>query len=149
VNFYLVRHGDALSATENPQRPLSFDGRRRVEQTARLALERNTRVSIIYHSGILRASETAEILAEHLKPAPRLAPLSCLLPEDDPAIIKAELDSAGDPVLLVSHLPFLSRLAGLLLSGDPECPAVEFFPATMVCCARSATGWKIGWRVAP
>jgi phosphohistidine phosphatase len=148
VNFYLVRHGDALSATENPQRPLSSDGRRHVELTARCALERSINVSVIYHSGILRAKETAEILAKQMSVA-TVAELSGLLPEDDPAIVKAELDAAVGSLLLVGHLPFMSRLAGLLINGDPERPAVEFFPATMVCCARSATHWKISWVFAP
>jgi phosphohistidine phosphatase len=149
VNFYLVRHGDALTAAENPQRPLSPGGRRDVEQTARLALERGIEVSVIYHSGILRAKETAEILAKHIVSVATVAELCGLLPEDDPAIVKAELDSAGESILLVGHLPFLGRLAGLLVNGDPERPAAEFFPATMVCCARDATEWKILWQVAP
>ena len=148
MNFYLVRHGDALSATENPQRPLSSDGRRHVEQTVRLALERSVQVPVIYHSGILRAKETAEILAKQMSIA-TVAELSGLLPEDDPAIVKADLDAAADSILLVGHLPFMSRLAGLLIHRDPERPAVEFFPATMVCCARTATHWSIRWVIAP
>lgn len=147
MNLYLVRHGDAVSAAENPQRPLSSEGRRRVEQTARLALERKVQVSAIYHSGVLRAQETAEILAEHVKPASGTAQLSGLLPEDDPAAVRAEIDLATAPILLVGHLPFMSRLAGLLVSGDPEQAVVEFFPATMVCFDKSAARWKISWRI--
>lgn len=148
MNFYLVRHGDALSAAENPQRPLSSEGHRRVQQTAGMALERSIQVSVIYHSGILRARETAEILAERMSVA-TVAELSGLLPEDDPAIVKAELDAASDSILLVGHLPFMSRLAGLLVNGDPERPVVEFSPAALVCLTRSAAQWKMAWQVAP
>jgi phosphohistidine phosphatase len=144
-----MRHGEALAASENPQRPLSPEGRRSVESVARSALERNIKVSAIYHSGILRAKETAEILAEYLMPAGGAAQLSGLLPEDDPAIVKADLEAATASILLVGHLPFMSRLAGLLVNGDPDRPAAEFFPATMVCCIRAASQWKMGWRLAP
>lgn len=147
MNLYLVRHGDAVSAAEEPQRPLSSEGRRRVEQTARFALERKVQVSAIYHSGILRAQETAAILAKHIKPASGTAQLAGLLPEDDPAVAQAEIELRSDSILLVGHLPFMSRLAGLLVSGDPEQAVVEFFPATMVCFYRSAAQWKIGWRI--
>jgi len=147
VNLYLVRHGDAVSAAENPQRPLSFEGRRRVEQTARLAGQRQVQVSRIWHSGILRAQETAEILAEHIIPAKGIGPVSGLLPEDDPAVIQAEFDDTTESTLLVSHLPFLSRLAALLVNGDAERPVVEFFPATMVCCNRLDACWKISWHI--
>jgi phosphohistidine phosphatase len=149
VNFFLMRHGEALAASENPQRPLSSEGRRNVEEVARLALERNIRVSAIYHSGILRAKETADILAGYLMPVGSAAELSGLLPEDDPAIVKGELEAATDSILLVGHLPFMNRLAGLLVNGDPERPAVEFLPATLVCCIRAPSQWKIGWRLAP
>lgn len=148
MKFFLVRHGDALPATENPQRPLSHEGRRQVEQTAQLALQRGIEVLAIYHSGILRAKETAEILAKRLSVA-TVRELSGLLPEDDPAGAKAELETAPESILLVGHLPFMSRLSGLLVNGDPDRPAAEFFPATMACCARSGSRWKVEWIVAP
>ena len=138
-----------MTAADNPLRPLSAEGRRHVEQTARLAVERNVQPSAIYHSGILRAAETAEILARHFPSVERVAQLSGLLPDDDPAIIKAELDFAADSLMLVGHLPFMSRLTGLLLHGDSERPAAEFLPASMVCCVKSATEWKIRWHIAP
>jgi phosphohistidine phosphatase len=144
-----MRHGEALAAAENPQRPLSPEGRRNVEAVARLALERNIQVSAIYHSGILRAKETADIVAGYLMPVGSAAELAGLLPEDDPSIIKGEIEADGDSILLVGHLPFMSRLAGLLVNGDPERPAVEFSPATLVCCIPAPSRWKIGWRLAP
>lgn len=149
VDFYLVRHGDALSAAEDPKRPLSAAGRAGVERTAQLALQRNLQVSTIYHSGILRAQQTAEILAAHLMSSPTVAQLAGLLPEDDPAIVRAELEVAPASVLLVGHLPFMSRLAGLLIHGDPERPVVEFPPGAMACLTRSAAHWELRWRIAP
>jgi phosphohistidine phosphatase len=149
MNFYLVRHGDALAATDNPARPLSPEGRRRVAETARLAQQRDVQPAIIYHSGILRAEETAAILATNFPSVKRVEPVVGLLPDDDPAIIKSELDVGDDSLMLVGHLPFMSRLAGLLLHSDAERPAAEFFPASMVCCARAGTEWKIVWQIAP
>jgi phosphohistidine phosphatase len=113
-----------------------------------MALERGIQVSAIYHSGILRAKQTAEILAEHIAVA-TVVELSGLRPDDDPAIVKAEVDAANDSILLVGHLPCLSRLAGLLINGDPERPSVEFFPATMACYARFAEAWEMRWAIGP
>jgi phosphohistidine phosphatase len=138
-----------VSAVENPRRPLSLQGRRRVEQTARFALERNVGVERIYHSGILRAQQTAEILAQALMPGKSPVPLAGLSPDDDPAVIEAELAGVAESILLVGHLPHLSRLVALLVSGDPETPVTEFLPATMVCISGSAAQWKILWRIAP
>lgn len=147
MNFYLVRHGDAVVAAENPLRPLSATGRARVERVAQAALQRGAQPSVIYHSGILRAVETGEILARYLPSAKKVSVLPGLLPEDDPAVIKAELDRAEEPIMLVGHLPFMSRLAGCLIYGDPERQAAEFVPSAMLCCVKSPPGWKISWQI--
>ncbi len=149
VRCYLVRHGDALSGHVDPDRPLSARGRAEVTELAQLALNRDVRVAEIRHSGILRAQETADILAGYLKPPDGLRPTAGLLPEDDPEIVKAELDAVEQPVMLVGHLPYMSRLAGLLVGGDAARSAIEFLPATMLCCAKIGAGWQIDWQIAP
>ena len=146
---YLVRHGDAVPASENPERPLSQAGREAVEQIGRLARRRKVRVSAIYHSGILRAKETAEILARHLLPPLGVQAIAGLLPEDDPTTGKAEVEAAIDPILLVGHLPYMGRLAALLLHGDMEATVINFEPAAMVCFSKIAARWKIDWHLAP
>jgi phosphohistidine phosphatase len=114
-----------------------------------MAATKSVQVSAIFHSGILRAKQTAEIMAEHLQPTLGTRPLSGLLPQDDPAIAKAELEGAENPIMLVGHLPHLNRLAALLLSGDAESGVMEFPPATMVCCANDGSKWKIVWTLTP
>jgi phosphohistidine phosphatase len=146
--FYLVRHGEAMSSSDNPVRPLSRAGRAGVERIAQLARERDVKVSAIYHSGILRAEETAAILAEHLTPPLGVGQRAGLLPEDDPAFAKAELEEAQDAIMLVGHLPHLNRLAALLVASDPNRQVVEFSPATMACCAKEGGRWKIAWKLA-
>lgn len=146
MDAYLIRHGDAVAEMDNPKRPLSTKGRRDVQRTAHLALARNIQISAIYHSGILRAFETAQILAEILAPPLGLDLHAGLLPEDDPAIVKAELDLMDHPIALVGHLPYLNRLAALLTSGDPNRAVVEFLPAMMIGFERQDYQWKITWR---
>lgn len=143
--FYLVRHGEAVSAHVDPERPLSASGRAEVADLARAAFERGVQVSEIRHSGILRAQQTAEILARYLNPPGGVRQTPGITPEDDPYIAKAELDLADEPMLLVGHLPHLARLSSLLTGGRQ----VEFSPATLVCCAKNDAGWKIEWRMVP
>ena len=105
--------------------------------------------SAIYHSGILRAKETAEILAKYLMPPSGVKAIAGLLPEDDPLAGKAELEAATDPIMLVGHLPYMSRLAALLVRGDREATVINFEPAAIVCCSKTAAQWKIDWHLAP
>jgi phosphohistidine phosphatase len=149
VNIYLVRHGEAVSEKLDPKRPLTSSGREEVQRIGRLAAAKNVKVSAIFHSGILRAKQTAEILAEHLQFNSDVQQLSGLLPQDDPAVAKAELEAADRPIILVGHLPHLSRLLALLISGSMESGAMEFPPATMVCCSNDGPKWTISWTLTP
>ncbi len=146
---YLIRHGDAVSAAEKAERPLSALGREQAAHAARAIVAHGAGIPALYHSGILRARQTAEIIAQALAPAPVLEAHAGLLPEDDPAIAAAELDALADAVALVGHLPHLRRLAGLLIHGDPERAAIDFAPATVLCCARLNERWQINWISAP
>jgi phosphohistidine phosphatase len=145
MNVFLLRHGDAVSANENPARPLSPKGRQEIERTARIALERNAAVSVIYHSGILRAFESAEIMGRVIAPPLGLEEHAGLLPEDDPGIVRAELEGVEHSILLVGHLPYLNRLAALLVNGDADRAVVEFLPAMMACFAKVNDRWKVIW----
>ena len=149
MNIYIVRHGEAVSERLDPERPLTSSGREEVERVARMAAAKNVQVSALFHSGILRAKQTAEILAAHLQFTPDVQQLSGLMPQDDPTIAKAELEAAESPIMLVGHLPHLNRLIALLASGDAESEVMEFPPATMVCCSNDGSKWKIAWTLTP
>jgi phosphohistidine phosphatase len=149
MDFYLVRHGEAKAEREDPQRPLSDRGRWEVENVARAAAAKGVRISQILHSDKLRAKQTAEILAASLIPRLGLRQVQGLSPDDDPLIVKAELEVAGESLMLVGHLPHMGRLASLLISGDPERVAVDFRPAAMICFARARDAWEMKWTLTP
>lgn len=142
-----MRHGDAVSGVPDWQRPLSVNGRAAVTATAQRAQARGVTVAAIYHSGLLRAQQTAELVAAVLAPEYGVAELAGLWPDDDPTSVKAELELTRRPIMLVSHLPYLGRLAGLLVGGDAERSVIEFAPATIACVTRNPSGWKLNWRL--
>ena len=82
-----MRHGEALSGTPDGRRPLSQRGRDEVIALAQLASARGVAVAWIYHSGILRAQQTAELVAAVL--APRGLPNLRLCPDDYPVMSSA------------------------------------------------------------
>jgi phosphohistidine phosphatase len=149
MDFYLVRHGEARSASEDSRRPLSARGRREVEAVARVAAAKKITVATIVHSDKLRARETAEILARLIAPANDVRQISGVAPDDDPEIAKAEMEASTAPLMIVGHLPHLARLASLLLTGDSERPTVEFSTATIACLSWNAGSWKCSWIIGP
>ena len=149
MEVYLVQHGEAKPEPEDPERPLTDKGRAEVESVARYVAGLGVEVSRILHSGRLRAKQTAEILAQHLVPPEGVLEQGGLGPLDDPQGAKRLIQQAGKPLMLVGHLPHLSRLTALLILGDPEKEVVRFSMGGVVYLGRSDDGWSIGWALVP
>lgn len=150
MHLYLVRHGEAKSEHEDPDRPLTSRGRDDVTRVARALARAGVRVAGIYHSGKVRARETAEILAAELRPSYGLEAMDALAPDDDPARARAMLEELAGPVMLVGHLPHLARLATLLLTGAAEPELVDFRAGEVVCLGeREDGGWRLEWALPP
>jgi phosphohistidine phosphatase len=147
MDFYLVRHGEAVSQAVNDQRPLTPGGRRDVERIGRAAADRGIRPRHIFHSGLLRAQQTAQILSESIGPIQGVREWVGLRPDDDPAIAKAELESSAVSLMLVGHLPHMSRLTSFLVTGDADRELVEFAPATVIGLSYEDCRWKILWKL--
>jgi len=149
MRVYLVQHGLAKDSSEDAERPLSAQGREDVTRTAGFLslFEKPSPVKIV-HSGKLRAVQTAEMFAEAWGGIPVEHVLD-LAPNDDPSVWSAHLASMHADVMLVGHLPYLQRLAGLLVCGDPAREVVHFRNGGVVCLEKSEPGWRILWHINP
>lgn len=147
--LYLVQHGKAKTEDEDPDRPLTDEGRREVESVMLLMLRAGAvTASRVLHSGKLRASETARIIATKLDAD--TDETDGLGPGDDPEIWASRLRESNRDTVLVGHLPHLSRLASRLLADDPGAATVEFVNGGVVCLHRNDDGrWALRWAVTP
>ena len=148
MNLYLVQHGKAKSKDENPDRPLTDEGRKEVEAVMFLMMRYNViMVSRVLHSGKLRAAETAQLIGAKLDVD--VEESDGLSPTDDPAILADRLAADTEDIMIVGHLPHLPRLASLLLSGDPDAGIVEFSNGGIVCLNNDDGNWVLRWSVPP
>jgi phosphohistidine phosphatase len=151
MKLYLVQHGEAKLKSEDPERPLTEQGRKDVARVATFAQRAGIQIAQIRHSGKRRAEETAIILAEHLEPVGSVGALPGLAPRDDVGRVAELLSRETKPLMLVGHRPFMDRLAGLLVTGDREHALVSFQQGGIVCLERDASTrqWAIRWVVTP
>ena len=149
MNLYLIQHGEAEPKNIDPARPLTTRGRQEAEQVAAFAARLDLEVGQIRHSGKTRAEQTAAILDEALSPPGGVVAVSGLAPKDDVAPVAEVLARESQPVMLVGHLPFLARLAGLLVTGDPERRVVQFRNAGIVCLTQAEDRWLVAWILTP
>jgi len=147
MRLYLVRHGDARPKEEDPERSLSEKGERDVRKIADFLRSAGVSVGRIAHSGRKRALQTAEIIASALNVRELYAD-DALDPEADPRLILERIREDED-IMLVGHLPHLSRLISFLLTGSSEKEVVEIASAGAVCLERRDNTWLLLWAVRP
>ena len=148
--LYVVRHGDALPGEPDGQRPLSPIGIKDAMTLAGFLKKKEMRPSAIYHSGLKRARETAEILAKGLGSRVRVLARSSLLPEDPIQSLCDDLSKNPEDVMIVGHLPSLSNLVSRLITGSERKEIIDFKKGALVVLERNNNGeWKIKWFIIP
>jgi phosphohistidine phosphatase len=149
VPIYLVHHADAVGPDLDPQRPLSGRGLQQAEELARLAAGHGVKPQLIWHSGKVRARQTAEILRRRCA---QLAPMSAergLQPTDPPEWMRDRLAGEVGAVMLVGHFPHLPRLLELMIAGPPGGPGAGFPPHGLVTLEPAGERWTEAFRIAP
>jgi len=150
MKLYLVQHGEALPADEDPARPLSAQGQQDVQAMAELLDVAGIRVARVWHSGKLRAGQTAELLARRVCPRCRTEAIGGIGPNDSTAEFSQDVDVWQEDTLVVGHLPFMARLVSRLVCGAPERELGSYFPGSIVCLERSgAHSWSVQWMLRP
>ncbi len=125
--LYLLRHGPAGRRgslgprVDDGVRPLTAEGREKVERAAAGLRKLAGEIDWIVTSPLVRARETAEIAAVSFPGAP-LDECPALGPEGSAEGVVAFLakKSARSRVLAVGHEPSLSHMAGRLLGMGPR-----------------------------
>ena len=150
MKLYLVQHAKAASKQIDPHRPLTEEGHQDMQKVTAFIKPLKLCVDYLWHSGKRRAAQTAELLAEVIKINKAKTARDGLGPNDDVTVLRDELASLQQDVMIVGHLPFLSKLASLLLGGSESANTVAFKQGGIVCLRRAEENqWQIDWMVTP
>jgi phosphohistidine phosphatase len=118
----LVHHADAVTGALDATRPLSERGRQQAEEVAARVAARGVRPLEVWHSGKLRARETAEYYWRATNPSAPFTAKKGLQPDDDPENLEDLLAVESDDLLIVSHYPFLPTLLRELIGAETAFP---------------------------
>jgi len=150
MKLYIVRHGRAASSVVDPQRALTQQGRAEVRKLADFIRRLDISVDSVWHSGKLRAAQTAEILAGAMTVKEPLTAHTGLAPNDDPSLMIEELVATDRDMMIVGHLPFVARLAAVLLIGSDAANPIAFKEATIASLnSPTPDNWQIEWLLGP
>jgi len=150
MKLFLVQHAMAVSKELDPDRPLTEEGRRDIQKVAAFVKPLNFAVDSLWHSGKTRARQTAEILARVVTITNEMAAHDGLTPNDNVQAIKESIIYAGRDIMIVGHLPFMAKLASLLLTGSESSGTVAFRQGGIVCLSsEDKNQWQIEWMITP
>ncbi len=150
MKLYLVQHAKAASKEVDPERPLTEQGQRDIRKVASFIKQLNLSIDCLWHSGKKRAEQTAEALAETIKINQKQTARDGLGPNDDVTAIKDEINTSRQDIMIVGHLPFLSKLTSLLLTGSESANTVAFKQAGIVCLNHNGENlWQLEWMIIP
>jgi phosphohistidine phosphatase len=127
--IYLIRHGLAEDRGEkwpdDSKRPLTDEGMSRLRKSARGLLRLGVSFDVVLTSPLVRAKQTAEIVAAGVSPRPSLVTTDSLSPDGSFAAVVADLEKHAKKtrIALVGHEPGIGEVAARLIGSRH---AIEF-----------------------
>jgi phosphohistidine phosphatase len=151
---FLIRHAHALEADDDYSRALSSRGRGQVERLIRhFRANGELKPQESWHSPLVRARETARLLADGLGWTGPRRETEALEPNGDPEAVLRLLQGSTVDLALVGHEPLLSILGTMMLQGPRHPVSVRMGLADVLCAERSEPGgdaaWVLRWQVGP
>ena len=144
MRLFLVHHGDAVGPEVDPRRPLSSHGRDAVEHLAARAAKKGAQPFVVWHSGKLRAKQTAEIFWRACNALAAFSASKDLQPDDPPEWMRDRLRQEPRDLMLAGHYPHLPRLLRLLV------PEATVFPQHGIVALETdddGETWRELWRL--
>ena len=126
--LYLVRHASAADRGEDwpddDKRPLTARGVARFKESVDGMRKLGVEVDEIFTSPLIRAKQTAELMAAGLSGKPTVRTLDALAPGHSPGTLMAQLARSAKRrrIVLVGHEPGLGELAAHLIGAGRALP---------------------------
>ena len=123
LELYLIRHGLAAERgdeyPDDSKRPLTSEGIASLRKEVRALDALDIGFDHIITSPLVRAKQTAEVFAEHLKTKPSVSSSDSLAPAGSPAGVFQDLakQARKGRIALVGHEPNLGELAARLIGA--------------------------------
>lgn len=150
MELFLIRHAHALDGADDAARPLSAKGRSQVKRLAEFLRDADVFTpQEIWHSPLVRAMETAALLARHAGVEVPSREVAGLLPGDEPSAIVKQFARAPGRLALVGHEPQLSALASLLVAGAASPPVFELKKCGVLALEGAGRWWRARWQISP
>lgn len=116
-----------------------------MDRVAAAAASRGAKPAVVWHSGKLRARQTAEAYWRACNALAEFSATRDLQPDDPPGWMYDRLRGESRDILIAGHFPHLPRLLALLLRDD----TISFPAHGLVAVVTDDDGdrWREMWRI--
>ena len=128
VFLIIARHGNATNLSFSSERPLSEQGKDEANMLANEISKSDIDVDKIFHSGVLRSTETGEIISQKLKKPLEILPKLSESFDQNAAYWLTFIETLDESVLLIGHNPTINFILNLT---NPNI-SFDFFTASAV-----------------
>lgn len=147
VQVFLIRHAEAVQETlalADPHRHLTANGRRQARAIGDRLRWHDCEPTHIWSSPLVRAIQTAELVASGLQCETTVDAMPALAPDEKPRDVVAALTAltAASIIVLVGHEPGLSAV-GALLVGQPGFASLAKAQAARI--IDGVLRWRFAW----
>lgn len=143
MRVYLVRHAEAEQGSPDELRQLTKRG---IEDAVLLGKKLSThqlKINSIVHSGLSRAKQTAELIAQQLE-VTNIKEESDLKPNASTNKWSSRLEKVQSDMMIVGHMPYMSLLVENLTCHQDT---VIFHSPQVVCLEKQREGtWRVLWK---
>jgi phosphohistidine phosphatase len=128
ITVYLVRHAVAAEAgrdyPDDALRPLTPEGMEKFRKEAGALASMEAAIETVFTSPLVRAKQTAEIIAESLPNHPPVQIIDALAPGGSFADLMGAITRSGRAreIALVGHEPGIGSIAARLIGGSSAIP---------------------------
>ena len=142
-----MHHGVAVGPEEDARRPLSHVGIAGAARVAARAAALGAKPAVVWHSGKLRAKQTAQEIWRACNALAEFSASRDLQPDDPPQWMRDRLRAETRDIAIAGHFPHLPRLLALLVTGGEA--GTDFPPHGIVALETDDEGatWREVWRI--
>jgi phosphohistidine phosphatase len=148
--LYVVRHADAVPGSNDTTRPLSKKGRKQSEVVGSFLNRADISVDAIWQSELLRAQQTAQIIAKALRSGGVPVTTAGLNPDDSVSALQRRISAFKGDLMVVGHAPSLPCLISSILGLPQQHLIVDLKKGGVACLERDESGrWTMLWCIEP
>lgn len=145
MKLYLVRHTTAAdSASNDAQRPLTELGKNEARMVGAALAGMNARPTKVFSSPLLRARQTADIIAGQLKMAGKSETIAELSNGPSTEKLLAALAKQGREIVAVGHMPSLAEHVAVMTRAT-DSALFAFGNGSVACVELDPAGNRFVW----